>query len=318
MIRETMGDIINSICFKENNISWVLAEVNSGQSITVKKVVESPLPFIINYDNLQKPTTALQIANHIKSLAAANELNLQNVRFLLSARFAMIKKVRVDQYLPQSEFSKVVRSELSHVLTDSIEDYYLYEPDYLRENETYKELLAVTIRKDFYNFIQQIGKEANLPITKVNLNCFSVDEIYRRFYPNMMGQTLLVNFSEKGFEFVISDETNFLNYIFKPYSKSLQSINQLDEREILSNFISLVDSIQHPDTVDLPQYSFNHIFLFGDNFKSHWLNNLKQQFSTKVECFDPTSTAEWQIIVEDDNFTTLGAYRFLEPLSNIF
>jgi hypothetical protein len=134
----------------------------------------------------------------------------------------------------------------------------------------------------------------------------------------MMGQTLLVNFSEKGFEFVISDETNFLNYIFKPYSKSLQSINQLDEREILSNFISLVDSIQHPDTVDLPQYSFNHIFLFGDNFKSHWLNNLKQQFSTKVECFDPTSTAEWQIIVEDDNFTTLGAYRFLEPLSNIF
>lgn len=318
MIRETMGDAINSICFKENNISWVLAEVNSGQSITVKKVVESPLPFIINYDNLQKPTTALQIANHIKSLATANELNLQNVRFLLSAKFAMIKKIRVDQYLPQSELSKVVRTELSHVLTDSIEDYFVYEPDYLRENETYKELLAVTIRKDFFNFVQQIGKEAGLPVTKVNLNCFSIDEIYRRFYPNLMGQALLVNFSERGYEFVVSDETNFLNYIFKPYSKSLQSINQLDEREILSNLTSLVDSIQHPDTVDLPLYSFSHIFLFGNNFKIHWLNNLKQQFSIPVKCFDPSSTSEWQMIVEDDNFTTLGAYRFLEPLSNIF
>lgn len=313
-----MGDIINSICFRENNISWVLAEINSGQSITVKKVVESPLPFIINYDNLQKSTTALQIANHIKSLAAVNELNFQNVRFLLSAKFAMIKKIRVDQYLSQSKLSEVVKAELSHVLTDDIKHYFIYEPDYLRENESYKELLAVIIRKDFFNFIQQIGKEAGLLVAKVNLNCFSLDEIYRRFYPNLMGQALLVNFSEKGFEFVISDETNFLNYIFKPYSKSLQSINQLDEREILSNFTSLVDSIQHPDTVDLPLYSFSHIFLFGNNFKTHWLDNLMQQFSIPVKCFDPTGASEWQVIAEDDNFTASGAYRFLEPLSNIF
>lgn len=313
-----MGEIINSICFKENNISWVQADVNSGQSITIKKVMESALPFIINYDNIQKPTTALQIANHIRSLAASNELSLQNIRFLLPTKFAMVKKIRVDKYIPQSQYNAIMRVELEHILTGSIDDYFIYQPDYSRQNGPIQELLAITIRKDFFNFIQKIGKEAALAVTRINLNCFTIDEIYRRFFPNLMGQSLLVNFTEKGFEFIISDETNFQNYIFKPYSKSLQSINQLDEREILTNFTALVDSIQHPEVVDSPIYSFSHIFLFGSHFKNHWLTNLGQQFSIPVKVLDPTTTSEWQIIAEDENFKAMGAYRFLEPLSNIF
>jgi hypothetical protein len=315
-----MGDTINSICFKENNISWVQAEIDNSQRITIKKVVESPLPFIINYDNIQKPTTALQIANHIKSLANTHELSLQNMRFLLSAKFAIIKKIRVDQYIPLEQYSYLLRTELGNLLTGDIDDYLVYQPDYARDNESdsLKEFLAVTIRKNFFTFIQQIDREANLSVTRINLNCFSIDEIYRRFFPNMMGQTLLVNFAERGFEFVISDESNFLNYIYKPYSKSLQNIDQLDEQEILSNFNTIVDHIQHPDIVDLPLYSFSHIFLFGRHLKSDWLNILKQEFSIPVKIFDPASTTEWQIVTTDENFKTSGAYRFVEPLSNIF
>ena len=313
-----MGEIVNSICFKENNISWVQADVNSGQSVTIKKVVESPLPFIINYDNIQKPTTALQIANHIRSLAAGNELSLQNIRFLLPTKFAMVKKIRVDKYVPQSEYNGIIRAELQHILTGSIDDYFIYQPDYSQQNGSMQELLAITIRKDFFNFIQKIGKEAALPVTRINLNCFSIDEIYRRFFPNLMGQSLLVNFTEKGFEFVISDETNFQNYLYRPYSKSLQSINQLDEKEVLTTFTAIVDNIQHPEIVDLPLYSFSHIFLFGSHLRNHWLGNLEQQFSIPVKVLDPSATSEWQIIAEDENFKTMGGYRFLEPLSNIF
>jgi hypothetical protein len=315
-----MGDTINSICFKENNITWVQAEIDSSQRITIKKVVESPLPFIINYDNIQKPTTALQIANHIKSLANTNEIDFQNMRFLLSAKFAIIKKVQVDQYIPQEQYSLLLRTELSNLLTDVIDDYLVYEPDYVREGKSnsLKELLAVSIRKDFFNFIQQIATEANLSVDRISLNCFSIDEIYRRFFPNLMGQSLLVNFAERGFEFVISDESNFLNYIYKPYSKSLQNIDQLDEKEILSNFTTIVDHIQHPDTVDLPLYSFSHIFLFGSYLKPDWLNVLNQEFSIPVKIFDPASATEWEIIATDENFDTPGTYRFVEPLSNIF
>lgn len=313
-----MGDLINSICFHENSLSLIQVTVNSGQSVTVKRVVESPLPFIINYDNIQKMTTALPIANHLRSLADANELNMQNVRFLLSAKFGIIKKIQIDPYIPKKAYPQIVKNELKYVLTAAIDEYMIYQPEYIREHNAIREILVVAIRKELLDFIQQIGVEAKFSLTQINLNCFSIDELFRRFFPNLIGQTLLINFTERGYEIIISDEKNFINFNFCPYSKALQSIDHLDENDIISAFSSLVKTIQHPAAAETPLYAVSQIFLFGSHFRHDWLDKLQSQSTIPLRILNPIDTTEWHIISEDRNFDSIGAYRYVEPLSSIF
>ncbi|NIU01684.1 MAG: hypothetical protein GWN01_12450, partial [Nitrosopumilaceae archaeon] len=97
-------------------MSWVQAEVESGQSIGIKKVVESPLPFVINYDNIQKSTTALRIANHLNSLADTNELTTDKLRFVLSTKFGITKKITLDETIAPNLYSEIVKNELSYII----------------------------------------------------------------------------------------------------------------------------------------------------------------------------------------------------------
>ena len=116
-----MGEIVNSISFQQNTLCWVQVELNAGQSITIQRVVESPLPFVINYDNVQKPTTAVRIANHLNSLIDRNDLGSQHVRFLLSARLGLVRKVLVDHYLPQEMYDYIEKQyQLQQALSLSI------------------------------------------------------------------------------------------------------------------------------------------------------------------------------------------------------
>ncbi|NIU01685.1 MAG: hypothetical protein GWN01_12455, partial [Nitrosopumilaceae archaeon] len=141
--------------------------------------------------------------------------------------------------------------------------------DFIRERNSIKELLAVAIRKDLFSFFQQVGQEAHFSLQRISLNCFSIDELYRRFFPNLIGQSLLVNFTERGFEMVVSDEQNFLDFNFKPYTPFLQDIEQLSENEVFSAFSAGVDEIQKPGVAESSMYSISQIFLFGTYFKSH-------------------------------------------------
>lgn len=313
-----MGDIVNSISFQENNICWLNAEVNNSQSIVIKRVALSPLPFIINYENIQKSTTALQISTHLTKFAIENGFTLENVRFLLSAKFGIIKKIMVDHHIPETYYPQLVKNELSYSLTSPIEEYFVYQPDYFRDNNSsLKEVLTVSMRKSLFEFIQNIGREASMAVTNVNLNCFSIDELYRRFFPNVIGETLLINFTERGFEMVISDENNFLNFSFHPYSKSLQSIDQLEDNEIISAFSSALSGIQNYGPANNPAFSLSQVFLFGNYFKAAWLDNMQAASGITLKILNPGETTEWQIISEDNNFSSSG-FRFVEPLSNIF
>ncbi len=313
-----MGEIISSISFQDNHVTWVQAEVEKSQIIQIQRAVESPLPFVINYDNISKPTTVIRIANHLSALALKNHFNTQNVRFLLSARFGLVKKINVDSYIPESMYETVVSAELSHELTSNLDDYIIYRPEYLREYNALKELLVFSVRKDIFDFFKKIAREAGMSLTHINLNCFSVDELFRRFYPNQIGQSLLVNFTESGFETVVSDETSFLSFNFKPYSKNLNNINQLDNGEIFSAFSAMIDDIQRPGPVDSPLYSISQVILFGNSFKAIWLDELQNICSLPLRILNPADNSEWQINSEDPEFGAMGAYRFVEPLSNIF
>ena len=313
-----MSGLINSISFQENTVSWVQAEVDGIQSINVRRVVESPLPFVINFDNVQNGSTAVKIGSHLRSLADSHEFDLSRVRFLLSARFGFVKKVAVDDTINHELYGDLIRQDLHQTMASDPTDFYIYQPEYFRETDTLREILTVAIRRDLFRFFQRIGEEAGMVIEAVNLNCFSLDELYRRFFPNLMGETVLMSFTERGFEYVLSDERNFVNTGIRPYSKTLQSLDQLDDKMIYSSFNALLDAIQQPDNVDHPAYNISQVFLFGGAFKSSWFDTLQTRSPLPLRILNPLEISDWQINSEDPNFQSLGAYRFIEPLSNIF
>jgi len=312
-----MSEIIQSISFQENKISWIQASINNSK-INITRVTESLLPFVINFDNIQKPSTSLQIANHLTTLASSHGITLTNVRFLLSAKFMIVKKVLLDPSIPKDQIKEFVRAEYSQVLTEPCDNYIIYLPEYKGEINGLKETLTIALKKDLFNFFKKIAEEAKFPLSQMSVNCFAVDDFLKRLFPDQIGQRLLVNFTERGYELIISDEKEFLNFLYKPYSKTLQPIEQLDDDEALSIFDTVLEEIQSPGNVDHPLYSISQIYLYGNYFKREWFEILESQFSIPVQMLNPMDTKEWRIIAEDPSFDPKKAYRFVEPFSNLF
>lgn len=312
-----MAEIIQSISFQENKISWIQASLNNTK-VNITRVTESLLPFIINYDNIQKPSTPLQIANHLKSLASNQDISFENVRFLLSAKFMIVKKVRLDPLISKDHIKEFVKAEYSQILTEPCDNYIIYLNDQNRETNGSKEILTIALKKELFNFFKKIADEANFQLSQISINCFTVDNLFKMFFPDQIGQSLLVNFTERGYELIICDNKNFLNFLYKPYAKSLQPIEQLDDEEILSAFDSVVDEIQSPNKINNPLYSISQIFVYGNYLKAKWLEILDSQFSIPVQILNPMNNKEWRVIAEDPSFDPKNAYRFIEPFSNIF
>lgn len=311
-----MPEIIQSISFHENRISWIQASLNNTR-INISHLTESPLPFVINYDNIQKPSTSLQIANHLNTIASTHDLSLDNVRFLLSAKFMIVKKILLDQSITGEQAKEFVKAEYSQVLTEPPDDYIIYLPDYSKEAGNLTEVLTIAMKKDLFYFFKKIAEEAKFPLTQISINCLTVSDLLMVLFPNQIGESLLVNFTERGFELIVCNEKHFLSFIFKPYSKSLQSIEQLDDEEVLSGFGSLLEEIQLPGSLDQPLYSISKVYAYGSYLKTQWLELLESQLSMPVQIFDPMETKEWRVIVDDSSFDTKNAYRFVEPLSNL-
>lgn len=312
-----MSEIIQSISFQENKISWIQGSLNSTK-VNIARVTESLLPLVINYDNIQKPSTPLQIANHLSSLASKQDLLSNNVRFLLSAKFVIVKKILLDTSIPKTQIKDFIKAEYSQILTEPCDDYLIYLPDYTGESNGLTKILTIALKKDLFNFFKKIAEEAKFQLSQISINCFTVDSLFKKFFPDQIGQSLLVNFTERGYELIICDNKNFLNYFFKPYSKTLQPIEQLDDMEVLSIFDSVIEEIQSPHTIDHALYSISQIFLYGNYFRAQWLEILESQFSMPVQIFNPMNNREWRVIAEDPSIDPKNAYRFVEPFSNLF
>jgi hypothetical protein len=312
-----MSEIIQSISFQENKISWIQASIDNSK-INISRVSESLLPFVINFDNIQKSSTSLQIANHINTLASSHGITMNNVRFLLSAKFMIVKKVLLDQSIPKNQVKEFIRAEYSQILTEPCDDYIIYLPQNNANTTGLNPILTIALKKDLFNFFKKIAEEANFPLSQMSVNCFAVDDFLTKLFPDQIGQRLLVNFTERGYELIISDNKQFMNFLYKPYSKSLQPIEQLDDDEVLSVFDTVLEEIQSPSILNHPLYSISRIYLYGNYFKREWLEILESQFSIPVQMLNPMDTREWRIIAEDPSFDPKKAYRFVEPFSNLF
>ncbi len=310
-----MAELVNSISFQDNYLIWLLAEADSDQSIHIKRVVEAPLPFVISYENLTKPAAALEIANRLKSLASRNGMTTENVRFLLPARFGLVKKVLLDQYVPEAVHEQIIHSELSETLVSPLDDYLIYTPPYSRENNFLEERLVVAFRKKLFALFRDVAANAEMNLSQINLNTFALDALFRRLYPNMLGETMLANFTEHGVEVTLSAQSNFLNYFFKPYSKSLQKIDELDDQQLTDFFVAMVDDIQRPGSVDFPLYSISQIYLFGTHLREKLVDALQSENLPTARILNPMEVNDWQIILNEKNLED-ELHRFIEPLAN--
>lgn len=311
-----MSEIIQSISFQENRVSWIQASVNA-KKININRVAESLLPFVINYDNIRKPSIALQIANHLNTLASSHDISLNNVRFLLPAKFMIVKKILLDRFISKEQVKKIVKAEYNQILTESSDAYIIYIPQYSKEVNNLNEILTVALKRDLFNFFNKIAEEANFNLTRISVNCFSVSSLLKSLFPQIIGQTLLVNFTERGFELIICDEKYFLTFLYKPYAKSLESIEQLDDPEILSSLSDVLEEIQSPSSIDRSLFSISQIYFYGSYFKPEWLDIAETQLSIPVHILNPIQSKEWRVITDDPDFDPNTVYRYIEPLSNL-
>jgi len=310
-------EIIQSISFQENRVNWLQAKLN-GQKIEVQRAIDSLLPLAINYENVNKTTTAIEIANHLKSLVKSHDLEIGSSIFTIPGSYVFIKKIKVDEAISEDNYQEIAEYELGQQLGESLKDFFLYYPDYRNHKDSTIEILAIAFRQELFNLFQKVAEEAGLSLEQINVNCFTLDEFHRQLYPGEIGNTLLVNFTNRGFELTVVDEKRFQDYFFIPYSKSLQSIEQLDDENILSIFDSVLEEVQKNAPGSRPRYSISRIYVFGAYANPAWIDLLRSQTNIPIQLFDPLKSSERQVIVLEQGFNTSEAFRFVEPLSNLF
>ncbi|NOX36694.1 MAG: hypothetical protein GXO78_04075 [Calditrichaeota bacterium] len=311
-----MAESIQSICIQDNNLTWIQGRAEGNQLI-IEKVLESALPVPIQYDQLDKKAAPLQIANHLNYLAKANELTLDVARLTIPTKFGLIRKVMVDEAIPQGSYAQIARGELSYVLTSPAEDYYIYLPPYERPADPLKEILSVAVRKNLFQFFKKIADEAHFKIDVLTLNAFPIDHMYRELFGDQIGQVLLVNFTEYGFEYVLSDEKDFIHAGFFPFSSQLQSIQEVNEEEILAAFESMLGDFKNLGGEEDTWYAASQILVFGYFFQNNWLDQLEARAGVPVKILNPLESSRWEIDVQTQELDVYNAHRFIEPFANL-
>ncbi|HFE65087.1 MAG TPA: hypothetical protein ENK14_11855 [Caldithrix sp.] len=308
---------VNSISFQEDFFFWTEAAIEKS-IIDLKKAVSDSLPLSIDSGTLEQATSVKQIANQINAVAQKYEFQSESIRLTIPSRFSIIKKITIDDSIPEEDYPDIISFEFSRSWDESPENYHLYLPDYLRRRNGYKELLAIGLRKKVLEFFERIGEEAKIGVESISPTCFTVDEFFRTLYPDKEGQTLLVGCQRRGYDLLILDQINFLHYSFKPYSSNLDKIDQLDEEDIVSNFESVFEELQHPPVLQEPIFHINSIFFYGFHFKPNWLDLIREELNIPVGLLNFENSSTYQVKAENSQVKSSELFQFVEPISNIF
>lgn len=307
----------SSISFQEDFVTWTDLSVEE-RVINIQRAVSESLPVSINYQNFQQSTTAKQIANQLIGLMQRYELSPGTVRMTLPGRFTVIKKVVVDQSIPKENYKELALFELENSLEEPQENFHVYMPEFTSDNADYRELLVVAIRKSVLEFFNEISETAKLNVQIIAPSCFTIDELYRKLHPGLEGQTLLLGWQRRGYDVIISDKNNFINYMFRPYNTNFDSIEQLDEGELLSSFDVLLEELKHPPVLQKPLYDIQSVLFYGFHFKNQWLDLIKAQVPMPVRIFNAENGSNYQIVNRSQDISDDQIFQMIESVSNIF
>ena len=309
-----MAKTVNSIAIYDQHLIWLSAETDDKNAFHITRVVDEPLPFVINLSNIQKSTSILEFANFLTATMKKHNLSNENTHIVLPGRYGLIKKVLLDQYVPEETKKEYIDNELAIILTDSPDSYLTYHPRYSREKNFLEEKLTVSVKKELFGFIRDSSKSADIQIADITFNTFLIDNFFRKLYPNILGEILLVSFTDIGLDMTVSTQRNYVNYHFRPYTASLQKIEEFALKDIVGVFTKNVDEIQHPTNAEMPLYSFTQIFLYGPRLTPKIADAIKSQYLIPSRVIDASAGSEIQLLFEDrqwsDNF-----YRYLDAFS---
>ncbi len=309
-------DMVHSFSFQENKVTWVYAERNN-RVLTLRRAEESLLPVMINAENLERTATAIQVANHLSMLAREYDFQVRQGYFLLSPKFALVRPVALDKSIQHPQQVQYVRQEMCQTLTLPEDEYLIYVPDYQREKNNYLVRLGIGLNIQLYRFFQRVVEETGWQVTQLGLSSFALETLYRSAYPDLTDTSLLVNFTERGYELTLVDEKGFLDVFYRPYSRSMESIEQLEEESILSNFDAMLEEIQRPEPLVQPRYTITNILVFGSYFRPEWKDLLISQTTVPVQLFDLNKLRDWQLVFDDLELSQDSSFRFIEPIAQI-
>ena len=289
-----------------------------GQTLHIRRAVSDSLPISINYQTIGQTSAVKQIANHLSAIAQKYELNPETVRFSIPARFSLIKRLPVDASIPAEEYPEIAAYSMEKYWGEKPENYHVYLPEYLIQRENFQEILLLAIRKEVLQFFEDVASQAQMNVEMVTPDCFPVEEFLRTIHPNLEGDVLLLGWQRRGYDVIISNSQNFLEYQFRPYNSELESIEQIEDNDLLSRFDVFIDELQQPSVLDKPRFQFKSIFMFGFHFKQEWIDPLQAQTSIPIRLFNLENTDVFRLAAESQEISSDRLYQMIQPISNIF
>lgn len=312
-----MPENISSIAFHEDFLLWTEVSLEEN-SATIKKAVSESLPQTIDHRAIRNENVVEQMAALIKSVRDSHQFDSKKVRISLPGKFTLVKKIRVDQTIPEENYDEIIFLELSKTWQERPDNYQLYLVEKIQRDDNSADLLVVAVRKTVLEFFNQVAEACQLDPEMVTPVSFSLDEYCRKLFPNSSGDTLLLGWQRRGYDIIISGKNNFQNYQFKTYNSNLDSIEQLDEEDLVSGFESLVEEIRQPSILEKPLYDIQTVLLYGFHLNPQWLEMLKAQVQFPVRLFNATEELPFQISIEDPELLPEKVFQFIEPISNVF
>jgi hypothetical protein len=312
----SMPEKINSISFHEDFVLWT--EFNKdGSKIGLNSAVSDSLPRILDHQTLLDPKVLNEFVDLINLLRESHQFNAKPTRISLSNKFSLIKKIQVDHTIPSDRFNEIILFEFEKSWQESLKNFQIYMVESTKASSTSTELLVVAIRKKVLEFFQNLVEASNLEAELITPSCFTMDEFYRKLHPNSTGPDLLLGWQRRGYDILISDQNHLINYAFKAYNSNMDSIEQIDEDNLISSFENLIEEIQHPSMLTKPLYDIKSIYMYGFHFRPEWLELVRAQSQIPVEIFDFNSNSSFPISIDNSEILKDRIYQFMEPISNI-
>lgn len=262
-------------------------------------------------------STVTTMVSFLKNLVKENNLTTNNIRLTIPSRFTMIKRVTADTSIPTENLSELVYFEFEKTWEESSQNYRVYLPEGKTLQNSDGEILAIAIRKNTLEFFDSIFNEAQLPVEVITPGCFSVEELFKAFFPKAAGQNILLGWNRRGFDATITDGQDFLNYIFRPYNIKLDPIERVSEYDLANGFSNLIFDIQHPSNLEQSIYDIQSIYNFGYYFKTEWLDFMRSRIQIPINLFNFDVTTAYQITSLDSRITPEQIFRYIEPISVI-
>ncbi len=308
-----MSETIGSLAFLDDRIVWVQGSLIPGQ-IVIDRFVEAELPVSLSPDTISRATSTIQLANQLSYIAKANNLETDGIRVAIPARMGLIKRVWVDETIPEAQRKTFAKNQVAAELLSPLDDYVFYMSDQKQTANGHVELVTVLFRRELQAFFKKIAAESQLHFSRLVLNVFGIEELFREMYGNLLGTSQLINVTATGIESTLITETHFLLSIFYPFSSEGVSEDQFFKAFEMANS----DIVKRNELGSSNFGEVTGIFIYGYHFQPEWVNRVKEIAKVPVQVLNFSENTNLQVNPGETDFPAENSFQYLDALGNFF